>query len=111
MLRTKSEMCLCELSESLNEPEYKLSRHIKILKSSGLVSSLRDGKWVYHSLVQDKKYLKLILRAVAVFPDSGRQFEKDLVRFEKRLSLRKGGRCRQPSKVSDESSHGLEKSQ
>lgn len=98
LLRAKSETCLCELSESLAEPEYKLSRHVKILKSAGIVGSVRDGKWVYHSLVKNQKYIKFILNAVATFPDSNGQFEKDFGRFEKRLSLRKGGRCRQSSK-------------
>lgn len=109
MLRIKTEACLCELSESLNEPEYKLSRHIQILKASGLLNSVRDGKWIYHSLVQNQKYLKFILRAVDIFPDTDRQFEKDFKRFEKRLLMRKAGRCRQSSRVLNEVSRSDEK--
>lgn len=103
MLESKSELCLCELSEALEEPEYKLSRHIKILKSSGLIASERDGKWIYHSLVKDEKYLKLLHKAVAVFPDSENQTTRDFVRFKKRLNLRDAGRCRQPSRIVEES--------
>lgn len=103
MLESKSELCLCELSEALGEPEYKLSRHVKILKSCGLISSVRDGKWIYHSLVQNEKYLKFIHKAASIFPDSEGQLKKDLLRFKKRLNLRESGRCRQPSKVIDDS--------
>ena len=39
---TDEEACLCELVDSLLEPEYKLSRHIKILKSSGLLTARKD---------------------------------------------------------------------
>lgn len=98
MLRAKSEMCLCELSDSLEEPEYKLSRHLKVLKSSGILTSTRDGKWIYHSLVKNR-YLKAIYAAVRAYPDTSKQFEKDLRRFEKRILLRESGRCRQPSRM------------
>jgi ArsR family transcriptional regulator len=102
MLESKSELCLCELSEALEEPEYKLSRHVKILKSSGLIASAREGKWIYHSLVKDEKYLKLLHKAIAVFPDSESQLVQDFSRFKKRVSLRESGRCRQPSRVTED---------
>tara|TARA_B110001454_G_scaffold219192_1_gene251171 strand:- start:56322 stop:56738 length:417 start_codon:yes stop_codon:yes gene_type:complete len=102
MLSSKTELCLCELSEALKEPEYKLSRHVKILRSSGVIASVRDGKWIYHSLVQSEKFLKLIHKAVAAFPDFDSEAAHDLHRFEKRLSKREAGRCRQASQVTDE---------
>lgn len=102
MLESKSELCLCELSEALEEPEYKLSRHVKILKSSGLIASVRDGKWIYHSLVKDEKYLKLLHKTIAIFPDSENQLARDLARFKRRLNIRESGRCRQPSRMIEE---------
>lgn len=95
MLEAKTELCLCELSAALEEPEYKLSRHLKLLKSSGLISSMRDGKWIYHSLVQDEKYMKTIFKAVFDFPDSEKQLSRDFVRYSKALKARDGGKCRQ----------------
>lgn len=101
MISAQSEVCLCELSEALEEPEYKLSRHVKLLKTNGLITSIRDGKWIYHSLVKDQKYLKLIFAAVEQFPDSDKQSAKDFTRFKKRKLLREGGRCQQPSRIAD----------
>lgn len=100
MQMVKGELCLCELSEALDEPEYKLSRHVKILKSHGLITSIRDGKWIYHSLVKDQKFLKTIFKALAEFPGGSQQTNMDLARFEKRLKLRDKGRCKVPSRVS-----------
>jgi ArsR family transcriptional regulator len=99
LLETRSELCLCELSESLAEPEYKLSRHIKILKSHGLLTSVRDGKWVYHSLVKDQNFLKSIYRAFSQFSGNDLQLKVDMQRFQKRLKLRLKGRCQLPSKI------------
>ncbi len=97
ILRSKGEVCLCELADSLDEPEYKLSRHLKILKNSGFLDSVRDGKWIYHSLVADKGYLTAIHQAIRTFPDTEKQFQKDFARFEKRIALRERGRCKTPA--------------
>jgi ArsR family transcriptional regulator, arsenate/arsenite/antimonite-responsive transcriptional repressor len=99
MLAVKGEICLCEISESLDEPEYKLSRHIKILKTSGLLNSVRGGKWIYHSLVKDQKFLLTMFKALTQFDDTDRDLKLDLARFNKRLKLRENGRCQVPSRV------------
>jgi ArsR family transcriptional regulator, arsenate/arsenite/antimonite-responsive transcriptional repressor len=99
MLAVKGEMCLCEISESLDEPEYKLSRHIKILKTSGLLNSVRDGKWIYHSLVKDQKFLLSTYKALTQFDGTDGDLKSDLARFNRRLKLREKGRCLVPSRV------------
>jgi ArsR family transcriptional regulator, arsenate/arsenite/antimonite-responsive transcriptional repressor len=101
MQEVKGELCLCELSEALSEPEYKLSRHVKILRNHGLITSVRDGKWIYHSLVKDQKFLKTIFKALTEFPDADKQLLQDMAQFQKRLKLRERGRCKVPSKVAD----------
>lgn len=99
LLTSSSEICLCELSDSLNEPEYKLSRHVKILKQTGLITSVRDGKWIYHGLVNKPDYLKKLHQAILLFPDASEKFQSDLKRFKKRMKLRKDGRCRIGSQI------------
>lgn len=103
LIKSKEEICLCEFSESLGEPEYKLSRHLKVLKSSGLLNSVRDGKWVYHSLVKNQKYLKLIYSSIELFPDENEVMQKDFKAFAKKSAQREQGRCRTPSKITDKS--------
>jgi ArsR family transcriptional regulator len=88
------ECCLCELVDSLLEPQYKLSRHLKILKQSGLLTAEKDGRWVYHRLVADRPYLTSLHAAIKLLPDTGREFAGDLARFRKRMRLRNRGRCR-----------------
>lgn len=93
MVVTGDESCLCELVDSLLEPSYKLSRHLKILRQAGLLSSQKDGRWVYHRLVTKPAYMEQLYATVQALPDSNEIYSEDLKRFRKRLCLREGGRC------------------
>ncbi len=44
------ELCVCELVDVLQMPQGKISRHLAVLKSAGLVRDRRDATWVYYSL-------------------------------------------------------------
>jgi len=93
MVVTGDESCLCELVDSLLEPSYKLSRHLKILRQAGLLSSKKEGRWVYHRLVTEPAYLEQLYATVQALPDSNEIYSADLKRFRERLCLREGGRC------------------
>lgn len=91
---TDEESCLCELVDSLQEPAYKLSRHLKILRQAGLLSSQKEGRWVYHRLVLEPRYLDSLYATVRALPDPDQSYQADLARFKDRMCLREGGRCR-----------------
>lgn len=93
MAAAKDSTCLCELVDSLQEPQYKLSRHIKILRQAGILTAEKDGRWVYHHLVLKPAYLKHLYSLVMEYPDRDGTFAKDAERFKKRLALREAGRC------------------
>ena len=90
---TNEEACLCEFVDSLLEPQYKLSRHIKILKQTGLLSASKEGRWIYHRLVISTDVLKHLYQTILMLPDPDDQYAQDLKRFQKRMSLRDSGRC------------------
>lgn len=91
---TEDESCLCEMVDSLQEPQYKLSRHLKILKQSGLLTAQREGRWIYHRLVKGQPHLSRLYAMIRVLPDDEGAFAADLARFRKRMRLREAGRCR-----------------
>jgi len=93
LVSSKDEVCLCELSQCLVEPEYKLSRHVKLLRQSGLLSAEKEGRWVYHSLPQTEQSLQALFKFISKIPDSNGIFAEDLKRFQKCIAARKGGRC------------------
>ena len=91
---TQEEACLCELVDSLLEPQYKLSRHLKVLRQVGLLASEKEGRWVYHRLVSEPKHLKMMSKLIATLPDDESIYGDDAARFNKRLCHREEGRCR-----------------
>ena len=91
---SQEEACLCELVDSLLEPQYKLSRHLKILRQSGILEAQKDGRWVYHRLVSGPDHLLALFDVIEALPDPKRGYRDDLKRFKERLTHREDGRCR-----------------
>jgi ArsR family transcriptional regulator, arsenate/arsenite/antimonite-responsive transcriptional repressor len=48
-LRT-GERCVCELTDTLDAAQSRLSFHLKVLRESRLVDCRRDGRWAYYWL-------------------------------------------------------------
>lgn len=94
LVETREEACLCELVDSLLEPQYKLSRHVKVLRQAGLLSAEKEGRWVYHRLVEGIPYLDRLHEALKALPDIDGWFARDLENFRRRMCLREAGRCR-----------------
>jgi len=44
------ERCVCELTDLLGAAQSRLSFHLKTLKTAGIVTDRRQGRWVYYSL-------------------------------------------------------------
>ena len=50
LLASAGELCVCELTESLQESQPKISRHLSLLRTTGLLLDRRQGQWVYYRL-------------------------------------------------------------
>lgn len=50
LLREAGEMCVCDICGATAEPQPKISRHMALLRESGLVVDRREGKWVHYRL-------------------------------------------------------------
>lgn len=44
------ECCVCDMQESLDMIQSRLSRHLKILKEAGFIRVDRKGTWAYYSV-------------------------------------------------------------
>ncbi len=88
----RQELCVCELMEALDLPQYKASRHLREMRKAGLVEAARSGRWMHYRisvkaarspLHQD--LLKLLDAHLRDFPEA----KRDDARLAKRLA---GGR-------------------
>lgn len=50
LLRERGELCVCSLCSALAAPQPKISRHLAMLRASGLLLARRQGKWVHYRL-------------------------------------------------------------
>lgn len=44
------EECVCNLTDSLDAAQSRLSFHLKVLKEAGLVHDRKEGRWVHYHL-------------------------------------------------------------
>ena len=44
------ERCVCDLTDSLDAAQSRLSFHLKVLKDADLVVDRREGRWMYYTL-------------------------------------------------------------
>jgi ArsR family transcriptional regulator len=52
-LLRKGERCVCELTDTLDAAQSRLSFHLRVLKDAGIVRDRKDGRWVHYELVPD----------------------------------------------------------
>jgi len=90
--RAQGELCVCEIIDALEEKPYNVSRHLKILKNTGLVGERKQGTFVFYSLSKagDKAH-RIILELISSIDKD--TLPADAKRLTKRLTLRKNGNC------------------
>lgn len=50
LLEREGELCVCELTHALGEPQPKISRHLAHLREWGIVIDRRAGLWIHYRL-------------------------------------------------------------
>lgn len=69
-------ICVSEIVEVLDEYQYNVSRHLKILKKAKLVEEVKEGKWVFYYLTPiNSEFNQLLQDAIKLIPESQMQHE------------------------------------
>ena len=50
LLKARGELCVCDLCTALAQSQPKISRHLAMLRESGLLRDRKQGKWVHYRL-------------------------------------------------------------
>jgi ArsR family transcriptional regulator len=92
LCRAGRDLCVCEVVDALEEPQYHISRSLRILQKAGLVAERRVGKWVHYGLPAAlDAFRELALKATAAIPKA--VLAKDQRELNRRLKLRENGKC------------------
>jgi len=84
LLHQAREACVSDIVDALEESQYKVSRHLKILQDAGMVKGSKKGRWIYYQLDENQvRFQKMLLEAVKDI--SSDIINNDLERLQKRL--------------------------
>ena len=94
LLLQAGEICVCEMVDALDVPQYNISRHLHVLASAGWLEDRRLGKWIYYRISEMlKPHQRSMLRAIEQLRGERSDFQEDERRAGRRLKLRRGGLC------------------
>lgn len=92
LLLLKDFLCVCEMVHALKIPQYRLSKHLMLLKSLELVDVKKDGKWGYHYLIKESQTNRSLFEFLNKYLNDD-TFQKDRNALGLRLLLREGEKC------------------
>ncbi|WP_456237436.1 ArsR/SmtB family transcription factor [Geomonas anaerohicana] len=53
LLLTSGELCVCDVTATLQLPQSTVSRHLSYLKNAGWVNDRREGVWIFYTVATD----------------------------------------------------------
>jgi len=78
------EVCVCYFVEILGGPQPKISRHLAYLRSAGIVSARREGKWMHYRVVMPSHIgASQILKQTLNWLKEEKTMQKDLAQLTK----------------------------
>jgi ArsR family transcriptional regulator len=86
------ELCVCEVVDALEKPQYTVSKSLTILRNARLVEERREGKFMMYKLLHCSFNDKLF-ESFDELPDPDGVYEADSRRLTARLALRENGKC------------------
>ena len=52
-IAARGPLCVCHLQDDLPYSQSRISKHLSVLRRAGLVTTRREGTWVYYSVEED----------------------------------------------------------
>ncbi|MEO7659382.1 MAG: metalloregulator ArsR/SmtB family transcription factor [Pyrinomonadaceae bacterium] len=81
-LMADGEVSVGYLADTLDESQPKISRHLAYLRGAGLVSTRRDGKWIYYGIETDSAEVAAVL-GLALSTMNGKLVDADNYRIQR----------------------------
>ena len=90
----EGELCVCELTYALDEPQPKISRHLAQLRGCGVLLDRRHEQWVYYKINPSLPgWANSIIHETVSAMKHFKKYDKDAKRLSKMASRPKGAPC------------------
>jgi len=94
LLQMKGELCVCELTYTLNLSQPMISRHLALLRDSELVLDQRRGQWIYYRInAALPDWIRTVLQTTAQANATKTPFSADLKALNKMPNRPSTGCC------------------
>ncbi|MEW5814887.1 MAG: metalloregulator ArsR/SmtB family transcription factor [Spirochaetota bacterium] len=93
LIKADKELCVCEVVDTLQKPQYSISKALTTLKNAELVEERRDGKYMLYSLKKESPVNRKIFESIAQLPENDVLYQNDFSNLTQRSSLRSKVRC------------------
>lgn len=91
-LKSGRDLCVCELMDAMQLPQYTISKALNNLKSAGLFTTEKEGTWVYYKLLKNDQQNKSLFSFLKNYLNT-EKFLEDEKRLLDRLLLRENDKC------------------
>ena len=93
LMQLQGELCVCELTHTLGLSQPMISRHLALLRETGLVDTRRVGQWMYYTIHPGlAAWAKKVIRETAKANEQELPFADDLLAL-KEMPNRPGASC------------------
>jgi len=101
LLLANGETCVCILAQALEEQDFKISRHLGVMRHAGLIKARREGTWMHYKVIEprsdfERSFYEFLRNSLADHPT----LKQDLVRLSKATCMKsdeKKGAAHDPS--------------
>jgi ArsR family transcriptional regulator len=90
--QASGELCVCEIVDALDKPQYTVSKNLTVLRNARLVEERRNGKFMMYKLLHSP-FNDRLFESLMRLPDPDPIYEADSRRLVARLKLRENGNC------------------
>jgi len=82
LLAINGETCVCMLTQALKEPQFKISKHLAVMRAARMVEARREGTWMHYKLVKPRFALESCLQdCLRDCLNDNREVKADMKRF------------------------------
>jgi len=80
LILERGELCVCDIVDALDLSQSVVSRHLAYLRNSALVTTRRDGVWVYYQLAPVDTFVAQVLELFRAGAAGASQLQDDVAK-------------------------------